>query len=764
VSFPEDALRRALARARDRELGEILLRKGVVAPDALERALESDDPRPLTERLGLPADAARSAEPEAVTRAREQPDRVVSGYVLVERLGEGALAEVWKAWDPAATRWIALKLLQGVPHRPETIERWRREVLAAGRLTHPNLVPVYSAGEHQGRPWIAMAYIPGASLEERPPDRADAVRLLRIVAHAVHHAHEHGVVHRDLKPSNLLVDREGNPWVCDFGIARILDEPKLTAPGTLLGTAPFMAPERAEGRDSGAAADVYGLGATLYAFVTGRAPYEGEEFLEILSRVRSQDPPPPSSLTPGLAADLERVILKAMARDPADRYPTAAALAADLERLEQGRPVDVRVPRRPRSRRPWVAAGLLVALIAVGAALLPRRSDPAAAMRLLESARHEVDRVQEALYAPRPIDVAGRLDRGRDLIRQALAASPRLALARHRWGELEELDGRFDRAREAWEEALAADPGLAAAQYRLGRVLLFEAYLVGLNLWNAPEAVIREEAGGLARRAVERLEAARAEGFENDLQRALSEAMVAYSAGQAARAAELCRAGFAAHEGRRGSEEFLWLEGLTAQGSEGRALFDRAIALRPHFALARFSRGTALMREARHAEAVGDFDAALKASPRFAEAILHRANALAFSGNLDGATKDFERLLDDPRLSAAAYNGRAWIRRRSGDPEGALSDLGEAIRRRPATNYLAYVYRAELRLERKDWAGAADDAKASYAIHAWGWSLSLLLQARAGTRDWITAQADLDALGVPADDEIRRTLSSLRGP
>jgi tetratricopeptide (TPR) repeat protein len=751
-------LRRSLARARDRELGEFLLRSGRIDAARLEAALESGDPRPLLERLGLePAledDFIRSrSEPPEVAASRAE-GRLAAGHVLVERIGSGGHSEVWKAWDPGAGRWIALKILQGASGRKDLLDRWRREVLAAVRLSHPNIVPVHAVGEHDGRPWISMAYIAGATLEDRPPSPGEAVRLVRTVALAVDHAHRQGVVHRDLKPANLLLDASGNPWVCDFGIAQVFDAPRLTAPGTLLGTAPYMAPERAAGRDSGTAADVYGLGATLYTLVAGRPPYDGDSFLDILRKVETEDPP----RLQGLPRDLERVILKAMARDPRDRYATAAALAADLERLEQNRPVEALPLRRRSLRKARIAVALLI--LAAGAAFLALRPPEVseASLRLLESARVELDRVHEALYDPSlpEVEYETRLRRARERVEEASAAAPRLALTWHRRGELAEFEGRFDAAREAWEQALARDPRLASTSYRLGRVLLAQAYLRRLNLWSEPDDAVRAEADGLARRAGDRLESARAVGLEDDLQRALAPAFRAWVRGEDALARDLCDRGLAAFAGRRGAEEFLWLKGLASSDpAEARSLFDRALLIRPRYALARFSRGVLVQDRA-------DLDESLRASPGFGEARLYRGSFRALAGDHAGAVADFEALLDDPRLAPGAFTGRGFVRRRTGDPDGALADLGEAIRRRPDSNHLPYVYRAELHLERRDFEAAARDARAAYGIRPWSWSLSLLLQARTGLRDWAGAQADLDALGVPEDDEARRLLRSLR--
>jgi WD40 repeat protein len=242
-------------------------------------------------------------------------------------------------------------------------------------------VPIYEVGEHDGQQYYAMRYVEGTALNRRP--RAEARKeagLVAMVARAVHHAHQHGILHRDLKPANILVDPAGTPLVADFGLAKRVDaERSLTESGAVVGTPRYMAPEQAAGRkDLTVAADVYSLGAVLYERLTGQTPFTGETLLEVLRQVREAEPPRPSSITPGLDRDLETICLKCLEKDPEKRYASAEALADDLERWLRGEPIQARpsgaleravkwVRRQPALAGLW---GIIVALSLTGVASL----------------------------------------------------------------------------------------------------------------------------------------------------------------------------------------------------------------------------------------------------------------------------------------------------------------------------------------------------------------------------------------------------------
>ncbi|WP_437201685.1 serine/threonine-protein kinase [Planctomicrobium sp. SH664] len=277
-------------------------------------------------------------------------------YELVEELGRGGMGVVFRARQRSLNRWVAIKmLLLGEAASQANLQRFRSEAEAAARLDHPHIVTVYEVGSVQGLPFFTMPLIEGTTLARRIaegplPDR-EAARLMLPVCRAVAAAHAKGVLHRDLKPSNILVDESGRPFVSDFGLAKQFPlqaehgkhSPSITETGAILGTPGYMAPEQAAGRgEVGTAADIYGLGAVLYACVTGRPPFQAANPVDALLLIREQDPPLPRLLNPGIDPDLEMIILKATQKPPDLRYASADALADDLEAYVRNEPVSAR--------------------------------------------------------------------------------------------------------------------------------------------------------------------------------------------------------------------------------------------------------------------------------------------------------------------------------------------------------------------------------------------------------------------------------------
>lgn len=333
-------------------------------------------------------------------------------YETAILLGEGGAGEVYRAFDPQLGRFVALKFLRAGD--PRSIERFLREARSQARVEHELVCKVYEIGEDDGRPYIAMEYIEGETLEvladSLPLDRK--LELVRRVAEAVEAAHAIGLIHRDLKPANILVEKAGDgslrPRVVDFGLARELKSEGLTETGVLLGTPGYLAPEQARGevKQLDARTDVFALGAVLYRLTTGRPPFAGESTAETLVQALICAPPSPRKLVPEIPVAVETVILRCLEPEPWRRYESAQALALDLGRyLDRERVLAhrsgpwVRTVRRIR-RSPFVAAGAAVALAAIlvllGLGLYARYSAAAGAVAAQRYGQ-EVERIAASL-------------------------------------------------------------------------------------------------------------------------------------------------------------------------------------------------------------------------------------------------------------------------------------------------------------------------------------------------------------------------------
>jgi len=305
----------------------------------------------------------------------EDSTRQLHQYILVSKLGQGGMGEVWKAWDRKLTRWVAIKFLLG--QSDEAVLRFRREAKLAGRLNHPNIAAVHEVGEAPARqpgketvPFIAMQFIEGATLADVKLPLPGLIDLFLKIALALEHAHRVGIIHRDLKPANIMVSRDGWPYVMDFGLARTIEgESGLSVTGAVMGTPAFMPPEQVEGKLEGIGpwSDVYSLGATMYAAFCGIQPFAAQTTLQVLTKVCNEIPVPPRKHNPGIPQALETGILKAMAKNRADRYPTMASLAEDLRQILATANAPAAAEKSTGGRRGVAVAAL--ALLALGTGL-----------------------------------------------------------------------------------------------------------------------------------------------------------------------------------------------------------------------------------------------------------------------------------------------------------------------------------------------------------------------------------------------------------
>ena len=269
-------------------------------------------------------------------------------YHILEQLGKGGMATVYKAYDTRLETDVAVKVIrtESLPQNAvdRALKRFEREAKALARLTHPNIVKVTDYGEYEGKPYLVMEYLPSGTLKSllrgKPMPWQDAIRLLLPIARALGFAHRQGMIHRDVKPSNILITADGEPMLTDFGIAKMLDleeTMELTGTSAAIGTPEYMAPEQASSKSIDQRADIYALGVVFYEMVTGRKPYTADTPMAVIIKHASEPLPRPRHFVPDLPQVLENVLLKALAKKPDERYQSMGEFTAALERLLTGK-------------------------------------------------------------------------------------------------------------------------------------------------------------------------------------------------------------------------------------------------------------------------------------------------------------------------------------------------------------------------------------------------------------------------------------------
>src|SRR5579864_6208337 len=494
-------------------------------------AVSADATQELSQATTAGAASTSDAQTQSLNGSASPPPagthvRYFGDYELLQEIARGGMGVVYKARQMSLTRPVALKMILAGPHASSSdIQRFRNEAEAVANLDHPNIVPIYEVGLHEGHSYFSMKLIDGGSLaallSEFTADPRSAARLMISVARAVHHAHQRGVLHRDLKPSNILIDRAGLPHVSDFGLAkRVESDSELTQSGAILGSPPYMAPEQTTGRRGAVttATDVYGLGAVLYATLTGRPPFQADSVMDTLEQVRQRAPEPPSGVNHKVERDLQTICLKCLDKEPQRRYASALELAEDLDRWLSGRPILARragLPERAwrwAHRNPAVAALSALAVLmmlggmtglAISNAMISRRNavvvrqrdEIRKALGDSEEARAQADAVSkflvEAFRKPDPeqdgrdVKVMDVLDQAAASLEEESAGSPKIqgkllnALGQTYFGlglpdRAAEL---FTKARSVREATLGAEDvdtlescnGLAAAYLAQGR-------------------------------------------------------------------------------------------------------------------------------------------------------------------------------------------------------------------------------------------------------------------------------------------------------
>ncbi len=329
--------------------------------------------------------------PDELTRGTTFASR----YEVIEELGKGGMGKVYRVFDTKIEEEVALKLIQpGISSDKKTIERFRNELKIARRIAHRNVCKMYDLGSEEETHYITMEYVPGESLKSMigmmgQLSAGQAVFIAKQVCEGLAEAHRLDVVHRDLKPSNIIIDREGNTHIMDFGIARSPQVKGITGPGKIIGTPEYMSPEQVEGKEVDKRSDIYSLGVILYEMTTGRLPFEGDTPLSIALKHKTETPQDPQKINIQIPEDMSQLILRCMKKDKDKRYKDTKELLSELTKIEEGiSTVERIVPagKRTTSReitvtfmKPWaMIAGLIaVVVVAVIAFLYFRREAPA---------------------------------------------------------------------------------------------------------------------------------------------------------------------------------------------------------------------------------------------------------------------------------------------------------------------------------------------------------------------------------------------------
>ncbi|MHC4972065.1 MAG: protein kinase domain-containing protein [Planctomycetota bacterium] len=497
------------------------------------------------------------------TALRDEAPEQIGDYRIVREIGRGGMGVVYEAEQTSLGRRVALKVLPfAAVLDPNHLQRFKNEAQAAAHLHHTNIVPVHAVGCERGIHFYAMQFIDGQSLaeliEELQGTPGDCSAILSTItsdgshetsaffqsvaglgiqaAEALDHAHQQGVVHRDIKPANLLVDRGGQLWITDFGLALFQKDAALTMTGDLLGTLRYMSPEQAMAKrvPLDHRSDIYSLGVTLYELVTLRFAFDGEDPQEVLRQISFEEPQAPRRLNPALPTELETILLKAIAKNPADRYETAQEMADDLRRFLEHKPVHARRPTLLDRAMKWawrhrivVAAGAAVLLVALAAAivsalLIGRKHEEAEEARAaaednLHKAIESIDRMLTRVARDELRDVPRMEEIRRGLYEDALAlyrdlmhrrgaseklrvetgaALSRLAGLLWRLGENESAEQGLHDAIDLLDRAgdsVAARMALANACQRLGRLLWTDARKSQAVPWLRREQTVFEE-------------------------------------------------------------------------------------------------------------------------------------------------------------------------------------------------------------------------------------------------------------------------------
>ncbi len=428
----------------------------------------------------------------------------IPGYEVQEVLGRGGMGVVWKARQIRLNRPVALKMVIGAD--PHTLVRFLAEAEVMAAVRHPHVAAVYDFGTHDGRPYLALEYLPRGTLGQRLAVEptltpAEAAGLVGKVARAVGAAHELGIVHRDLKPANVLFDEAGEPKVTDFGLAKRGTDSNLTASQAVMGTPAYMAPEQAKGeaKFAGPPADVWALGVILYECLTGTRPFNHPDLMALIRMVSDEEPVPPRRRAPSVPRDLETICLKCLEKDPARRYQTAKELADDLGRYVNRFPILARRAGPFGRAKKWLrrnpvvsAAGLTVLLAVATAGFFAWQAHESERQRQADERRREEEALAEKRRAAVERGMTAALGADLQAAEKAVAEAEQLGASAGETqmlrGFIDTYTGRVSEAIGRLEEAVRLMPESVSA-----RALLADAYATASD-WTAARRVGAEAA------------------------------------------------------------------------------------------------------------------------------------------------------------------------------------------------------------------------------------------------------------------------------